>query len=446
MRARIPQTTSGLVLVVSLVFVATTVVIGSIADWVTHEALERQLDDRIASETAVLTAEASRGGLARLADAIRLREAARSTASLDYLLVDDDGKHRAGELIADLPLQEGYEEHFRYVRDDEKRVAQALTTTIDGGTLVVAADRVGLYAIDRTLMTLFVGTLAVMLAVGIGSAGWIGWITRRRLAHIDGTARAIIDGELARRVPRDGTDSEFDRLAGTLNEMLDRISRLMDNLRQVSSDVAHDLRTPLTRLCNSLDRALEPSDSATQRQEVERARAQAADLLEVFAALLRISEIEGMAERIPRQRFELSPLIEQMVESYRPDMEESGHILGCSTKPGIFINGDRRLLNQVIANLLDNVLRHTPSGTRVTVSTRRIDGQIQVVVSDDGAGVAPAETERLFQRFARAERARSTPGHGLGLALVAAVLSAHGGNVWLAKGEGFRVVMAFPEA
>src|SRR5262249_20757977 len=145
-------------------------------------------------------------------------------------------------------------------RNDEKRVAQALITPVDGGTLVVAASRADLYAIDRALMGLLAAALAAMLSVGIGSAVWISWMTRQRLVRIDSTARANTDGELARGIPREGTDSEFDGLSGPLNEMLDRIARLMENLRQVSSDVAHDLRTPLTRLCNSLDRALDSPD------------------------------------------------------------------------------------------------------------------------------------------------------------------------------------------
>lgn len=444
MQARAPRTIFGLIATVVLVFTVSTLVIGVLAEWVTHEALEEQLDRRIESETAILVVEASQGGFDRLAEAIRLREAARSESSLDYLLMDEMGRPVAGESVALEIPPKGYEEFFHYEREDEERVAQALITPVKGGTLVVAASRAGLHAIDRTLMGLLATALAAMLSVGIGSAVWISWMTRQRLARIDSTARAVIDGELARRIPRDGTDSEFDRLSGTLNEMLDRIARLMENLRQVSSDVAHDLRTPLTRLCNSLDRALDSADSTSQRDYIERARSQATELLEIFAALLRIAEIEGMAERLSHHELDLSSLVEQMVESYRPDLEESERTLKCTVEPGILVKGDRRLLNQALANLLDNALRHTPKGTRVTISVRRIGGQPEVVVSDDGPGVDPADADRLFRRFARSERARSTPGHGLGLALVAAVVSAHGGQIWLAKGEGFRVVMTFP--
>jgi len=445
MLARFWRTTFGLVAIVALALAAVTLGIGRIAYEMTHEALEEQLDHRIATETTALLAETRQDGLAGLAKAIRRRETARSTASLDYLLVDGNGRRLAGEIVADPPARPGYEEHFHYHRDGKTSVAQALTTHIGGGVLVVAADRAELYDIDRAMMALFAGALATMLGGGIAAAALIGWLTRRRLARIDATAHAIIEGELARRVPRDGSGSEFDRLAGTLNRMLDRIGGLMENLRQVSSDVAHDLRTPLTRLYNSLDRGLADPDPARQARQIETARAQAAELLEIFAALLRIAEIEGMAERLPRQPLDLSSLVEQMAENYRPDMEESGHPLRCVVEPGITVSGDRRLLSQAIANLLDNALRHTPAGTCVRVSAQRADGHAQVVISDDGPGIDPADAGRLFQRFARSERARSTPGHGLGLALVAAVASAHGGRVALGEGHGFQVVICLPE-
>jgi signal transduction histidine kinase len=298
--------------------------------------------------------------------------------------------------------------------------------------------------IDRTMMALFAWALAAMLVVGIAAAALIGGITRRRLARLDATAQAIIGGDLARRAPRDGSGSEFDRLAGTLNHMLDRLEGLMDNLREVSSDVAHDLRTPLTRLYNRLDLALAEEDASARTGEIEAARAQAGELLEIFAALLRIVEIEGMAERLPRQEIDLSALLEQMAETYRPDMDARGHHLRCEIEPGITIMGDRRLLSQAIANLLDNALSHTPAGTIVTVSLSRSDGEVRMAVSDDGAGVAGPDAERLFQRFARSERARSTPGHGLGLSLVAAIAAAHGGHAALGKRCGFEVVMILP--
>lgn len=444
MIARLWRSTFGLVAIVALLLAIVTVGIGGIAYEVTHEALEEQLDHRVAAETAALLAEAHEDGIGGLAEAIRRRDAARSTSSLDYLLVDPRGRPIAGDITTAMPLKEGYEEFFAYRRADRSGIAQALTTRVNGGFLIVGADRDDLKQIDRTLMALFAAALATMLVLGVAAAGLIAWLTRRRLARIDATALAIIAGDLSRRVPIDGSGNEFDRLAETLNHMLDRISGLLVNLRQVSSDVAHDLRTPLTRLLNRLDRAIDQDDPAARIAEIEAARDQASELLDIFSSLLRIAEIEGMAERLPRQDVDLSTLLDQMAETYRPDMETSGHHLHRAIEPGLMVRGDPRLLSQAIANLLDNSLRHTPAGTTVTLSLTRSGGSVQLIVADDGPGVPIADAGRLFQRFARGEQARSTPGHGLGLALVAAIAAAHGGQAMLDDGAGFRIRISLP--
>ncbi|WP_159979715.1 MULTISPECIES: HAMP domain-containing sensor histidine kinase [unclassified Novosphingobium] len=225
-------------------------------------------------------------------------------------------------------------------------------------------------------------------------------MTRRRLEGIDATAQTIIAGDLSRRVPRDGSDSEFNRLAGTLNRMLDRIEGLMESLRQVSSDVAHDLRTRLTRLCSSLERAAGEAEPAARTAEIEKARGQAAELLEIFTALLRIAKVEGLSDRLPLHLLDLSALVEQMAESYRPDMEDSGRHLDTRIEPGLAVAGDRRLMSQAVANLLDNCLRHTPEGKMISLSAKAGARGIVLGILDDGPGI-PDE-----------DRARSTPGHG----------------------------------
>ena len=358
-------------------------------------------------------------------------------------MLDGESRRVAGGITARSRIKPGYEEFFGYMRGDVKVVGQALTTRVPGGILIVAADRAGLYEIDRVLRRLFSGALIAVLVVGTGAAALIGLVTRRRLARIDSTAQAIIHGDFSQRVPRDGSGSEFDSLAATLNHMLDRIAGLLDNLRQVSSDVAHDLRTPLTRLYNRLDRASLATEQG-RTVEIEAARGEAAELLDIFAALLRIAEIEGMAERLPRTDFDLSALADQMAETYRPDAEMSGHHLKTAIAPDIRLSGDRRLLNQAIANLLDNALRHTPPGTTITFSVRPVDQQVRVEISDDGPGVTDMDASRLFQRFARSEQSRSSEGHGLGLALVSAVAGAHGGSALVDSFDGFHVTLLLP--
>jgi signal transduction histidine kinase len=442
--ARPWRTTFGLVALVASCFALATLVIGIVAYEVTHEALEIQLNHRVAIETRALIDEGD-DGPSGVATAIRRREAARSTASLDYLLVDASGRRVAGLLDATAPTAPGYLEFLHYRRDGEHRIAQALTTRLpDKSRLVVAADRAVIDEMDATLLKLFAGAFGIMLLLGIGAAWLVGAVTRARLSRIDRAALAIIDGDLARRMPITGAGDEFDRVSATLNRMLDRIGGLMDNLRQVSSDVAHDLRTPLTRLHNRLDEALSARDALGQRLSIEAAAAQSRELLDIFAALLRIAEVEALPPRTHFREVALDQLIEELIETYRPDMEASGHRLIATVMPNVRTTGDRRLLQQLLTNLLDNTLHHTPPGTTVRVELERDAETARLTVADDGPGVAPDDTLRLFRRFARAEPSRSSEGHGLGLALVGAIATAHRGTASLLARPGFKVVVQLP--
>ena len=435
--------TFGLVAIVALVFALATLVIGVIAFETTHEALELQLDHRVAIETQALIDEGDDGPQG-VASAIRRREAARSTASLGYRLVDARNRTVAGDLDAAVPAAPGYVELLPYTAGGKRRIAQSLTTMLSGGhRLLVAADRAVIDEMDVTLIRLFLSAFGAMLLIGIGAAWAVGLITRRRLARIDGTAQAIIAGDLARRVPVTGSGDEFDGVADTLNRMLDRIGGLMENLRQVSSDVAHDLRTPLTRLHNRLDEALASDDRDVQRAAIQSAADEARELLDIFAALLRIAEVEGMNAPAHFRPVDLSLLVSEMVDAYRPAIEAGGRNLGVRFASGVTMPGDRRLLQRMMTNLLDNAILHTPPGTEVGVVLERNAAGIRLWVSDDGPGVAADEAEGLFDRFARADRSRTNAGHGLGLALVAAVVATHGGTATISPRPGFKICVEF---
>lgn len=446
MLRRLWRSTFGLVVLVAMFFAAATLAIGYIAYYVTHEALEKQLDHRVAVESRALLHEAEEGGLASISRSIRLREETRNSSSLDYLLVDAAGRPIATTITPLGPLKEGYDEFFRFRRGQDSGVGQSLTTALPGGLLVVIADRHDLYEIDRTLASLFAAALGAMLALGVGAAALIGWLTQRRLSRVDTTAKAIIAGDLTQRVPRDGSHSEFDLLAETLNQMLDRIGALMDNLRQVSTDVAHDLRTPLTRLCNQLERA-STGEEAGRAAAIHAARHQADELLEIFAALLRIAEVEGLAERRALASIDLSALLEEMGDTYRHDFEAGGRRLETAIPAGLHVRGDRRLLAQAVSNLLENALLHTPAGTTAILSALSSQSVVDITLEDDGPGVQAADAARLFQRFARAEASRTTAGHGLGLAMVRAIAVGHDGEARLTRTEaGFAVSIRLPRS
>ncbi|MDB5689508.1 MAG: hypothetical protein JWL91_1384 [Sphingomonas bacterium] len=433
---RLWRSTSGLVAMVGAVFVLATLAIGLAAYEVTHEALEQQLDHRSAIETRALLSEPGVDRLRAIAAAIRRREAAARIDHLGYLLVDAAGRRLAGSLDGPAPATLGYAEFFPY---GDNRLAQTLTTAIDGGgRLVVAADRGALDETDRHLLVLFASAFGALLVLGVASAWTVGAVTAARLNRIDRAALAIIGGDLKSRMPIDGSGSEFDRVSQTLNRMLDRIVALMDTLRQVSSDVAHDLRTPLTRLSHRLDDARN-AEGAARTAAIEAAAAQAEDLLEIFAALLRISEVEAMGVRRHFRTLALGEAIGDLLDTYRPDAEGGGHVLVDNVNRSVSVTGDRRLLLQLVSNLLDNALRHTPAGTTICVCLSTAGTDVVLTVSDDGPGVAAEDATSIFDRFTRTDKSRSTAGHGLGLALVKAIALAHHGWVILHDRPGFHI-------
>jgi signal transduction histidine kinase len=264
---------------------------------------------------------------------------------------------------------------------------------------------------------------------------------------------AVEAGDLRRRLPvrrAEGGD-EFDRLAARINATLDRLQDLMAALREVTDDIAHDLRTPLSHLRQRLEAAGAAGTAEEWRAAAEAAIADCDAILEVFAALLRIAQVEGGAQRAAFTRFDLSAAVEAVAEAYAPAAEERGQEFAAQLAPDLAAYGDRTLVSQLVANLLENAVRHGKEGGSIAVSLAPAPagagGGAVLEVMDDGPGIPPEERERVFRRFHRLDVARSTPGSGLGLALVRAVAELHGLQVALedaAPGGGLRVRVEFP--
>jgi len=447
MRLGLPRSTFGLVTLASIVLCMMTLVLGVAVYAVSHEALEEQLDHRIATESRMLVNIGKDGGVDALIEAIHHRGDGHRASQLGYLLVDARGRRLAGQLDAQVPAP-GWHEFLTYAdpQDGEPGIAQALITQMDGGErLVVAADRTVIDEIDLTILRLFALTFGVMLIVGVGGAWVLGTVIRRRLDRINSTAQAIIDGDVAKRMARDDSGSEFDDLAETLNRMLDRNAELIENLRQVSSDIAHDLRTPLSRQIQVLENALANAhDSDSYRRAIETAAENGREILELFAALLRISEIETFSVRAAFKTVDLAEIVERVADAFRPDAEASGHPLHVDARGSFPVNGDRHLLSQMLVNLIENAIRHTPAGSAIAISLVDLDGSVRLRVADQGPGIAPEDRDHVLSRFSRLERSRSTPGYGLGLSLVAAVARAHVAALTLdGNGEGLIVDLTF---
>lgn len=445
MRHLLPRSTFGLAVLASVALSVATIGFGTFAYHAAHEALEEQLDHRITAESLSLRAEAQKDGPLAIVAAITWREAGEGTDGMGYMLFGPDQRKIAGRMDAALPEPGRHE----FVPLRGGGFAQALVTPLAGGyTLVVAAHRAPVDEMDRTVLGTFAMGFGGMLAVGIGCAWALGLVVRRRLQRIGAAAQAIIDGDLDHRIDRDRSANEFDRVSEILNRMLDRNQLLLDDIRQVSSDIAHDLRTPLARQKQVLDAALTAElDTSAYRETIRVAAEAGQEILELFAALLRISEIDTHRVRQSFQTVDLDEVAQRVVEAFQADAEESGHALRCDLKAGLAVAGDRRLIAQMIANLVENALLHTPEGTEIGVILSGDGGAPVLAVADNGPGVAREDREKMLKRFVRLDASRSTAGHGLGMSLVAAIARAHGADLCLDdNAPGLRVEVRFSAA
>jgi signal transduction histidine kinase len=312
----------------------------------------------------------------------------------------------------------------------------------EGRRLLVGDDEERVEVLDGAVLRGFGWAFAGVVILGVAGGYALSGDVHRRLAAISGTAEAIIDGDLARRVPVRGSDDDLDRLALTFNRMLDRIAGLMESLKQVSSDIAHDMRTPLTRLRQRLEAGLAAPDE--RGQALEGALADLDAILDTFAALLRIAQIESGARRAAFRPTDLTGIARTVVDAFAPSAEEQRQSLVLAASGEVMADGDPELLTQMLVNLVENALRHAGAGARIAVAVSMSEGGPVLAVTDNGPGVPEVERERLFDRFYRLEHSRSTPGSGLGLALVAAVARLHGAEVRLADaGPGLEARVQF---
>jgi signal transduction histidine kinase len=298
-------------------------------------------------------------------------------------------------------------------------------------------------AIDRTLLAC--GVLGVIVCL---SASYL--FTRgawRRIAAVSTAAHGVSQGRLDIRVqaregpPRD----DVDELAGAFNGMLDQINLLMAQVRQVSTDIAHDLRTPLTRVGQKLERLKrELADDRHLAAAISGLEGDISEILRMFDALLQLSEIQSHDQEQKTKAADLSLVAMHVADAYRPDIEESGRSLEVCTESAVAV-GDGDLLAQAVANLLENALRHTPKGSRILLTVKRFGEEVELSVEDDGPGIPLEQRQRALEPFVRLESSRNTAGSGLGLAIVAAIAARHRAAVSIEDvGPGLRVGLRLP--
>lgn len=428
----------------SLAFTVLIVVLGAATHWAMRKELRYELDQRVVATREALLREAVNHD-AGLRGAVAYRSA-HERGDMRYALFDRTGKLVAGRGVAAVPSV-GWSAMDFINSDHRPDDTRALASrTADGGLLIVGSDPEALEELDHHMVTLVAAAFGLIAAIGVTGAFLFGRLLHRRLDAINTTAEGIIGGDLSRRVPVSGTGDEFDRLAATLNQMLERIESLLGNVRQISGDIAHDLRTPLTRLRQKLELASAgPDEPARLKCAIDDAIDQTDDTLALFAGILGISEIEAGGAGVRMSRVDLTALVTDLADSYQPALEDAGRKLIRNIVPGVEVEGNKELLAQAGVNLLDNALRHTPPGTEIGISLAARGDEIALAVSDRGIGVPPADRERVFHRFTRLESSRSTPGHGLGLSLVAAIAHAHGGSAAIEENHpGAIVMITFP--
>ena len=434
----------------ALIFGVSVAALAAVVYVIATAALDSQMRTRIVFEATELSREYGAGGLDQMLAAIHKRQRGRLAGGLDYTVYDS----HADRLFGTLPLSAfvtGWSERTGPPDGDEpagevEHLAVYSVALGKGDRLMIVDDIGRVRKLGRVIMTTFGSALALMItlaavggiALSIGFLGRVDAITR--------TAEAIIGGNIHRRIPMRGTADDLDRLAATLNRMLDRITTLMDSVRLVSNDIAHDLRTPLGRLRHTLDEARHTAVTmADYEKAVDRAIGESDAILETFAALLRIAQIESGSRRTGFRAVDLSALVTSIGQTFAPVAEDEGRSLFFRADPGIGIEGDRELLTQMLANLIENAIGHTGAGARIAVTLSTGHNGPVLTVADNGPGIPPAERGNVLKRFYRLEQSRTTPGSGLGLSLVAAIAELHGAAVALEdNAPGLRVVLQFP--
>jgi signal transduction histidine kinase len=429
-------------------FAVSVAILGGVSLWTIRHALDRQMADRIEAEITTLTTTYESGGLPSLIASVHARE--RGATALDYAVEQPRGTRLAG-ILPPLPAGGGWMTLDGGARHADEMVEppehlRARVVDVPGGVRIGVGDDLSrIDDVEETVLTAFAWVAALVAAFGIGGGVLMSLGFLRRVDAITRTAEAIIAGDLTRRITLRGGNDDLDRLAATLNHMLDRIAALMESLRQVSNDIAHDLRTPLTRLYQGLNAArLQQDDIGGYQHAIERAIAEAEGLLDTFGALLRIAQIEAGSRRSGFRPIDLAELAKGVIEVFEPVAEDQNHRLSAAISSTPLIEGDRELLVQALVNLIENALRHTPVGSTVTVTVAANQDSAELCVRDDGPGVPEAERTRILDRFYRREASRTTPGSGLGLALIAAVADLHQAELSVEDaGPGLRVRLRF---
>ena len=434
---------------VAFFLLAAALVVGFLF-WQTNNLLTNQVLGVLTAEARILSSEMKVGGRAKLAETVG--SMSRLQGAGLYYLADAAGVKIAGNLNRIPPelTEDAHGGVFSYQpAGDDGASHLAVAIPVDLGSdvrLIVGRDIEDQRAFADSIRLAFLLGFGVLSIAGLLGGLAVSRLILNRMDAITATSRSIIDGDLTRRIPTSGGGGELDALAQNLNEMLDRIEGLMNGLREVSDNIAHDLKTPLNRLRNSAEAALrDPRGAEAYREGLERTIEKSDELIKTFNALLLIARLEAGPLEESVETFDLGRFVEDVTDLYIPAAEEAGFALSIEAERNIVVRANRQLIGQAVANLIDNAIKYSRGGepgSAITVRAFREGGRPAFSVGDHGPGIAADDRERALRRFVRLEESRTQPGTGLGLSLVAAVARLHHGEVRLEDNQpGLKVVV-----
>lgn len=437
------------------IFVASSATLLGFIYWTTSGAIDRESEQIIEAEVTGLREQYRQWGLVGLVRVIEERSKGDRADEMRYLVAGPRYDRIAGNLNAWPPELRGrrglveFPLSVAYGEREESRQTMAVAYDLPNGfRLLVGRDMKERSDFRERVIGAIAWSLALTLAFGLVGGYWVSRHLMRRVDVINRTSGEIRAGDLKQRVPVTSKGDEFDQLALNLNAMLDQIERLMAGMRQVTANIAHDMRTPLNRLRARLEVTLiEKPDEARYREAIQETIDETDHIIATFNAMLSIAEAEAGTKGESLARTELAPLVDQVAELYEPLAEEKDLSLAVEHAGTAVARADRHLLSQTIANLLDNAIKYTPAGGRISVRTEGGPRGAEVTVADTGPGIPPEFREKVLERFVRLEQSRSTPGNGLGLSLVQAVARMHGASLSLDdNAPGLSVTLRFPPA
>ncbi len=433
----------GIALVYVAVILAALLAVRGASYSLAHQALGIEVDRRLALEADEI---ARAGPLPRVIATIEREQRDHDSADLFFAVFDSADRQVGGALkLRQIPPL-GYSDFDERAGISGVGHGRILTRRlVNGATLSVISDNDVRDAFDALMFRAqLIGLILTMLIVVGGTAGMI-WEISRRLRSMQRTVDAVMAGDFGRRIPQTGSGSEFDQQAAAFNAMLDRIGALMNDIRHAAKDVAHELKSPLARLRNRLAAIERRSTGTPLAPEIAEALDETDQLLDLFASLMRLWEIEGGHRRERFEPLDLAVLAHEAYESLTPVADDSGHRLTLRGARSVPLRGERNLLRQLLVNLIENAIRHTPSGTEIELSVVPSPTGARLIVTDRGPGIPADQHAQVIRRFGRLDSSVEAPGHGIGLTLVDAIVRLHGGRLALEDAApGLRVVTDLP--